>query len=233
MAPKNRLRTDASSSNLSSASRSSLSECFRSKEKRECFNRNFASKCVWESRKLDFGMLQAINFLHLFILHNWGWIDFFQIQSPTYYNLVGAFYSNTKIEHDELNKTIIAIKSLLMNTSIRITLEDFGNFIHLPSKGESNEKGLYSLALYIEFRNTSELYLHDNVLHLIITWILRPIKKHVMLRSVEYYWIDFVQSDRCLDLALIMFNDINKGIGKEMSINITLPHDTYLSYIFR
>ncbi|KAH1046562.1 hypothetical protein J1N35_037346 [Gossypium stocksii] len=33
--------------------------------------------------------------------------------------------------------------------------------------------------------------------------------------------------------AIIMFNDITEAIERGINTNITLPHDTYLSYLFR
>ncbi|KAK5839580.1 hypothetical protein PVK06_008383 [Gossypium arboreum] len=57
--------------------------------------------------------------------------------------------------------------------------------------------------------------------------------KHAKLRNIDYWWLDFVQNNRCPNLALIMFNDIAKATGRGMNTNITLSHDTYLSYIFR
>ncbi|MFQ6628991.1 hypothetical protein Gotur_006506 [Gossypium turneri] len=33
-------------------------------------------------------MLEAISFAYLPILQNWGWMDFLNISSPTYLNLV-------------------------------------------------------------------------------------------------------------------------------------------------
>ncbi|KAK5772043.1 hypothetical protein PVK06_048304 [Gossypium arboreum] len=54
-----------------------------------------------------------------------------------------------------------------------------------------------------------------------------------MFHCIDYWWIDSIQFDRQPDLALIMFNNITKGIEKEMSTNITLPHGISLSYIFR
>ncbi|KAK5819244.1 hypothetical protein PVK06_024219 [Gossypium arboreum] len=65
-----------------------------------------------------------------------------------------------------------------MGTPIRLTLEEFGDYLHLP-------------------------------------------------------YGDYFKSDRHPDLALILFNDIKKAIGRGMNISITLPHGTYFSYVFR
>ncbi|KAK5811302.1 hypothetical protein PVK06_026631 [Gossypium arboreum] len=64
-------------------------------------------------------------------------MDFLNISSPTYYNIFRTFFSNAKLEHDEFDDTVIAITSFLMNTSIRLTLEKFGDYLHLPSRGVS------------------------------------------------------------------------------------------------
>lgn len=63
-------------------------------------------------------MLEGINFSYLAIFKSWGWIDFLKISSPTYINLVQAFYLNVKLEHDESNGIVITITSFLMNTLI-------------------------------------------------------------------------------------------------------------------
>ncbi|MBA0707731.1 hypothetical protein Golax_019752 [Gossypium laxum] len=59
MAPKKRPRTSASSSHQPSDPKSSFNEHFRTDAFRECFDKNFASKRVWESRKVDIAMLEA------------------------------------------------------------------------------------------------------------------------------------------------------------------------------
>ncbi|KAH1130590.1 hypothetical protein J1N35_001968 [Gossypium stocksii] len=119
-----------------------------------------------------------------------------------------------------------------MKTPILLALENFEEFLKLPPDGESNEKGSYHLALYVRRSYASELNVCDRVLHLIITWILHPISKHAVLRSTSYWWIDCFHSNRHLDLAIILFNEKTKIIGKELSSNVTLPFGTYVSYIF-
>lgn len=233
MVPKKRSRTSASSSNPSSELEQSFSECFQNYHSLYHFNSNFASKCVWESRKVDVAMLETISFFSLPILQSWGWMAFLNISLPTYLNLVRAFYSNAKLEHDESGDTIIVITSFLMGTSIRLTIEEFGDYLHLLPKGSSYEKGHYNPTLFIPFELTSELNLHDRVLHLIVTWNLRPIKKHVKLRNIDYQWLDYFKFDRCPNLTLIIINDITKAIGRGINIYVTLPHGTYLSYLFR
>ncbi|KAK5819549.1 hypothetical protein PVK06_024557 [Gossypium arboreum] len=91
----------------------------------------------------------------------------------------------------------------------------------------------FDASLLIQSRSVSKLNLHDRVLHLILTWKLRPIKKHVKLLNIDYWWLNYFKSNRCPDLTLILFNYITKAIGRGMNTNITLPHGTYLSYIFR
>ncbi|KAK5786455.1 hypothetical protein PVK06_041092 [Gossypium arboreum] len=112
-----------------------------------------------------------------------------------------------------------------MNTPICLTVEDFGNLLHLPSGGNSNEKGLFNQALFIPSCLASKTFLHDRVFHLILTWNLRLIMKHAKLRNTDYWWLDTVQNNRLLDLV--------KAIKRGLNTNITLPHGTYLSYIFR
>ncbi|KAH1108081.1 hypothetical protein J1N35_011849 [Gossypium stocksii] len=233
MGPKKRPRIGASSSHQPSRPRSSFNECFRTNALHERLDKNFASKRVWESRKVDIGMLEGINFFYLSILQNWGWMDFLNISSLTYYNLFRTFFSNAKLEHDESGDTVIAITYFLMNTSIRLTLEEFGDYLHVSSKGNSKEKGPFNPAIFIQFGSASKLNLHDHVLHLIITWNLRPIKKHAKLRNTNNWWLDSFHTNRHPDLALIMFNDITKAIERGMNTNITLPHGTYFSYLFR
>ncbi|KAH1122639.1 hypothetical protein J1N35_005799, partial [Gossypium stocksii] len=125
-----------------------------------------------------------------------------------------AFFSNVKLEHNESSDTIIVITSFLTNTPIRLTLEEFGNLLHLPLGGNFDEKCHYNPTLYIESRLTSKLNTHDRVLHLIITWNWHPTKKHVKLCNTNYWWLDSIHSNRYPDLALIMFNDITKAIGR-------------------
>ncbi|MBA0676410.1 hypothetical protein Goari_017887, partial [Gossypium aridum] len=83
--------------------------------------------------------------------------------------------------------------------------------------GVSDEKGPYNPALTIPSLNASGLNIHDRFLHLILTWILRPISEHVIIRSIGYWWIGCFQNNGCLNLALIMFNDITNVIGKDIS----------------
>ncbi|KAK5825642.1 hypothetical protein PVK06_020499 [Gossypium arboreum] len=143
---------------------------------------------------------------------------FLKITLPTYINLVRAFYSNAKLEHDESDDTMITITSFFMNTPIRLTLDEFGNPLHFP----------YKTQYFITSGHASELNVYDRVLHLIITWNLHVIKKHAMLCSTDCCWIDSVQFDRCPNLTLIMFNDITKAIGTAMSTNLTLLYGTCL-----
>ncbi|MFQ6634601.1 hypothetical protein Gotur_011755 [Gossypium turneri] len=84
MAPKKHSRTSASSSNPSSELESSFSTCFQDSYSRYIFNTYFASKRVWEARKIDIAILEAISFTYLPILQNWGWMDFLNISSSTY-----------------------------------------------------------------------------------------------------------------------------------------------------
>ncbi|KAK5793853.1 hypothetical protein PVK06_035016 [Gossypium arboreum] len=104
MAPKEIPRTSASSSYQPSGPSSSFNECFRTDAFHERFDKNFASKRVWESRKVDIAMLEA-------------------------------FFSNAKLEHDKSNDTVIANTSFLTNTPIRLTLEELGDYLHLPFEG--------------------------------------------------------------------------------------------------
>lgn len=84
-----------------------------------------------------------------------------------------------------------------------------------------------SLSVFVPMRNknVSIGILHQMDLH--------PIKKHTKLCNTNYWWLNFVHSDRRLDLALIMYNELTKVIERAMSTNLTLPIGTYLSYIFR
>ncbi|KAK5824773.1 hypothetical protein PVK06_019557 [Gossypium arboreum] len=120
-----------------------------------------------------------------------------------------------------------------MGTPIRLTLEEFRDYLHLPSEGSFDEKGHFDPSLFIQSGSTSELNPHDRVLHLILTWNLRPIKKYAKLRNTDYWWLKCFKSDRHPDLALILFNYITKAIRRGMNKNITLFHGTYFSYIFR
>ncbi|KAH1073639.1 hypothetical protein J1N35_025967 [Gossypium stocksii] len=120
-----------------------------------------------------------------------------------------------------------------MNTPICLTVEEFGDLLHFPSGGNSKEKDTFNLALFIPFGLASKLSLHDRVFHLILTWNLRPIMKRVKFQNTGYWWLDSIQTNRRPDLSLIMFNGITKVIRRAMSTNLTLPHGTYLSCIFR
>ncbi|MBA0706074.1 hypothetical protein Golax_018214 [Gossypium laxum] len=91
----------------------------------------------------------------------------------------------------------------------------------------------YSDLPIIPSSNPSELNLHNHFLHLILTWILRPISEHVILRAIDYWWFDCFQTNRHLDVALIMFSNITKVLGKELTTFVTLPFGTYPSYIFK
>ncbi|MFQ6665525.1 hypothetical protein Gotur_032238 [Gossypium turneri] len=87
-------------------------------------------------------------------------MEFLSISSPTYLNLVQAFFSNAKLEHDEFDDTVTAIISFLMGTPIRLTLEEFGDYLHLPSGGSSNEKEHFDPSLFIQSRSASKLNLN-------------------------------------------------------------------------
>ncbi|KAK5794423.1 hypothetical protein PVK06_035648 [Gossypium arboreum] len=120
-----------------------------------------------------------------------------------------------------MGETMVVINYFIMKTLILLILEDFRKFLKLPSGGESNEKGTYNPTLKVRCSYTSELNVHDRALHL--TWISHQISKQ---------WIDCFHSNRRPDLALILFNDITKNIGKELSSTLTLPFGMYLSYTF-
>ncbi|MBA0662362.1 hypothetical protein Goklo_006495, partial [Gossypium klotzschianum] len=112
--------TSASSSNPSNELESSFSTCFQ--------DSYFTSKRVWEAWKIDIAMLEAILFAYLPILQNWGWMDFLNISLPTYLNLVRAFFSNAKLEHDEFDNIVTTIPSFLIGTPIHLTLDEKGHF---------------------------------------------------------------------------------------------------------
>ncbi|MBA0557578.1 hypothetical protein Golob_014638 [Gossypium lobatum] len=76
-------------------------------------------------------------------------MDFLNISSPTYLNLVQAFFSNAKLEHDESGDTVTAITSFLRGTPTCLTLEEFGDYLYLPSGGSSNEKGHFDPSIFI------------------------------------------------------------------------------------
>ncbi|MFQ6665799.1 hypothetical protein Gotur_032408 [Gossypium turneri] len=78
MAPMKRSRTSASSCNPSSELESSFSTCFQVSHSRYIFNLYFASKRVWEARKINIAMLEAIIFAYLLILQNWRVDGFFK-----------------------------------------------------------------------------------------------------------------------------------------------------------
>ncbi|MFQ6636268.1 hypothetical protein Gotur_012610 [Gossypium turneri] len=122
MAPNKHSRTSASSSNPSSELESLFSTCFQDTHSWYIFNLYFASKHVWEARKIDIAMLEAISFAYLPILQNLGWIDFLNISSPTYLNVVRAFFSYSKLEHNESGYSVTAIASFLIRTPICLTL---------------------------------------------------------------------------------------------------------------
>ncbi|MBA0556029.1 hypothetical protein Golob_026170, partial [Gossypium lobatum] len=132
-------------------------------------------------------------------------MDFLNVSSPNYLKLVRVFLSNAKLEHYESSDSVISIISFLMGTPIRLTLEELGDYLHLPSEGSSDEKSHFDPSLFIQSGSVSKLNLHDRVLYLILTWNVRPIKKHA-------------------NLALILFNDNTKAIRRGMNTNITLPH---------
>ncbi|MFQ6666369.1 hypothetical protein Gotur_032739, partial [Gossypium turneri] len=69
----------------------------------------------------------------------------------------------------------------LMGTPIHLTLEELGDYLHLASEGSFDENRHFDPSLFIQSGSASKLNLHDHVLHLILTWNLRPIKKHVKL----------------------------------------------------
>ncbi|KAH1055971.1 hypothetical protein J1N35_034036, partial [Gossypium stocksii] len=108
-APKKRSGTSAYCSNPTSELESSFSTCFQDSNSQYIFNLYFASKRVWKARKIDIAMLEAINFSYLPILQNYEWMDFLNISSPTYLNLVQAFFSHSKLEHDESGDTVTTI----------------------------------------------------------------------------------------------------------------------------
>ncbi|KAK5772014.1 hypothetical protein PVK06_048273 [Gossypium arboreum] len=118
-----------------------------------------------------------------------------------------------------------------MNTLIHLTLKEFGNLLHLSPEGNSNKKRLFNPTFFIESRFTFELNIHDRILHLMITWNLRPIKKLAKIRNTYYWWLDSVYFDRHPNLALITFNDITKAIRRAMNTKLTLSYGTYVSPI--
>ncbi|MBA0561195.1 hypothetical protein Golob_018044 [Gossypium lobatum] len=76
-------------------------------------------------------------------------MEFLNISSPAYLNLVRAFFSNAKLECDKSGDTVTAVTSFLMGTPIHLTLEEFGDCLHLTSGGSSNEKGYFDLSFYL------------------------------------------------------------------------------------
>ncbi|KAK5775693.1 hypothetical protein PVK06_043618 [Gossypium arboreum] len=131
--------------------------------------------------------------------------QFFKIRSIIHVNLVQAFYSNARIKHDEFGETVVAINSFLLNTPIRLTLQNFGEFFKLPPRGELDEKGHYNLALQAQLSFAFYCYLD-----------IALISKHVILRSTDSWCIDSFHNNMHLDLALILFNDIIKRIGQKL-----------------
>lgn len=83
------------------------------------------------------------------------------------------------VEYDESNDTVIAINSYLMNTHIHLTLEDFRNFLSLPPGGVPNEKGPVNPTNFVPSNLAINLDMHDQLLHLVISWIFKPISKHL------------------------------------------------------
>ncbi|MFQ6657061.1 hypothetical protein Gotur_026886 [Gossypium turneri] len=90
-------------------------------------------------------------------------MDVLNISSPIYLNLVRSFFSNAKLEHDESGDIVTAITSFLMGNFIRLTLEKFGDYLHLPSNSSSDEKGHFDPSLFIQSRSASKPNLHDRV----------------------------------------------------------------------
>lgn len=181
---------DASSFNPPSGQNDSLNDCFRNSEERTHFFTYFVSWKVNVSRPLDLDSLTYFNFAYLQNLNDWQWINFFKIHSSTHANLVRAFHSNSLLEHSTTSESVVAVKSYILNTLIQLTLECFGKFSKLPSGGESNEKRPSKSALIIASSYPSKLNLHDWFLYLILTLILCPISKHVVLRAIDYWWLD-------------------------------------------
>lgn len=152
-------RSGASSSNPPSGFKPSFNECFHFDEFHERFDRNFMQKRVSKFRKVYVVMLEGINFAFLSIFQNWGWMDFLKICSLTFYNIIQAFFSNAKLEHDESNDTVIGINSFLTNTPIHLTLEEFGNLLHLPPRGNLNKKRSFNHGYFVQFWLESKVFM--------------------------------------------------------------------------
>ncbi|KAH1129766.1 hypothetical protein J1N35_001144 [Gossypium stocksii] len=112
-----------------------------------------------------------------------------------------------------------------MNTRIHLTLEKFGNLLHLPPGGNYDDKGPFNCTFFIEFGFASELNIHDHVLYLIMIWNLHPIKKHAKLRNTDYWWLDSVHSNRRPDLALIMRLGISTFEDSPISSNQPISYE--------
>ncbi|KAH1097199.1 hypothetical protein J1N35_014120, partial [Gossypium stocksii] len=119
------------------------------------------------------------------------------------------FYSNAKLEHNESPRLCYCHHLIFNENSYSPHSQRVWRFDPSP---------------FIQYGSAFELNLHVRVLHLILTWNLIPIKKHAKLRNMDYWWLDCFKSDRLPNLALILFNDITKAIGRGMSTNITFSH---------
>ncbi|GMJ06943.1 hypothetical protein HRI_004363500 [Hibiscus trionum] len=206
--------------------------CFRNDGELHYFNGYFATRAVHMIRPIDFPVLEDFRFTYLPRIREWKWENFLKIRCSTHANLVRAFYSNAQLEHNS-DGLVEVITSNVMGKPLRITLDDFTTQLGLPAGGLTKEKGAYDPTLKIVRNRATELDIHDRFLHLILTWNLRPISKHVVIRQLDYWWIDCFRNNRRPDLAFLMYNDIAKVIRKPLTSTATLLFGTYISYILR
>ena len=118
-------------------------------------------------------------------------MPYLTVQHLIHENLVRVFFSNVTLENtsegDEDPCHIVMINTFLVGVSIWVTQESVAMAFGIPNEGLSNEHASYPAIMLILEDNTSNLPLHERLLHLFVSHFFRPIRlKHITIHQIDY-----------------------------------------------
>ena len=226
-----RLKTAAkktsSSKPPSKVSAKLLEKCFPNPALLRKYEQKYATMPIKHWRQIDFECLVTINFPYLARFEHFGWTRFLQNTTPIPPTLVRAFFSNAKLKCSPNRPcNIIGFETQVLGKEMYINTDELSQILSIAATGLTNEEIEVPLEFPIVKDRASDLPMYLRLLHLIITWNLRPFgSRHSSVRRLDRFWLHNIHSEQGmrLDLCHFVFTDWVKIIEGSAS-QIVFPH---------
>ncbi|KAL4281914.1 hypothetical protein GQ457_03G023180 [Hibiscus cannabinus] len=128
-------------------------------------------------------------------------------------------------------KIVRKTKSFVLGKHVTLTTDIFANAFGLITKGDEIEKWAFPPNIRVPNNQTTHFSLHNHLLHLILSHVIRPRgTKYFTVREADYWWLRCIQSGHKLHLVAFTFEDMVKFIKANKTK--TLAYGMYFSHLF-